>query len=409
MSAPDAIVIGLGVMGQAACDALTRAGARVLGLERFEAGHGLGSSHGCSRIVRRAYLEQPGFIPLLHEAYRGWADLEARSGVELVRRTGMLVASTTGSRRTGEEATRVAADAGVEVTAFERPPAAALGAMQLPVNAGGYLESDAGYVDPEATVRAFGWLARQGGADLRFAETVTGLHWNGDGVRVVTNRGEHRAPRAVVTAGPWTEELLGDLGMCLDVRRIPQLWFHAPPAYSEAAAMPCFQVDLDYGSFYGVPASDDGGTMKVCGGADRDRVPEPSALDRAIRDSDIAPVRRFIAECLPGVAVTPVAASVGMCTMTPDESFVVDRHPHAPSVIIAAGFSGHGFKFAPAIGEQIAVLARDLDAVTDPQLALRSSVRASVRPGAASLISSAPRPFVGSPARPSAPHPRYPS
>jgi glycine/D-amino acid oxidase-like deaminating enzyme len=157
----------------------------------------------------------------------------------------------------------------------------------------------------------------------------------------------------VITAGPWSQSLLADLGLSFVIRRIPQLWFRLQPSAGSRANTPCFSVKLPYGEFYGVPTLD-GSLMKVCGGAERAVVKHATHLDRQLRPEDTREVGRFIRECLPGVESQPSDYSMCMATMTPDESFVVDRHPRSPRIVFAAGFSGHGFKFTPAIGELVA-------------------------------------------------------
>jgi PAS domain S-box-containing protein len=165
-----------------------------------------------------------------------------------------------------------------------------------------------------------------------------------------------------------------ELDVSLAVRRVPQLWFPVGATCFASNGMPCFSVHLPYGHFYGVP-SVDGKSMKVCGGGERETVVDPSRLDRELHARDLLPIRRFIGDCLPGVLSSdPSAFDMCMCTMTPDESFIVDRHPLSNRVVFAAGFSGHGFKLAPSMGELLASLATQPDASSPAFLALRETV-----------------------------------
>jgi sarcosine oxidase len=211
-------------------------------------------------------------------------------------------------------------------------------------------------VAAEATVQACCRLAEAHGAELHFHEEVRAFGQRGEHVEVTTTQGTYRAAALVVAAGPWSGRILAELSVPLVVQRIPHIWFPAGEQHTAARGAPCFLFDLPYGSFYGVPAVN-GGRMKIGGGGARRAVPDPSRLDRQLHAEDLIELQRFIAECLPGVSSVPAESSMCMCTMTPDERFVVDRHPAQERVVIAAGFSGHGFKFCLAIGDLLADLA----------------------------------------------------
>lgn len=350
----DVIVIGLGGVGSAACWRLAGRGARALGIEQFSRAHGLGSSHGETRIVRRSYLPRPELIPLLHRSYALWTELEREAGRPLFSRAGLLVAAPATSPEVPADAARVAARHGVTVEALDAAEARRrFPALAVPEGYRAYFEPDAGYVAAEATVEACCRLAEARGAQLRFHEEVHAFVQRDGHVEVTTTKGTYRAAALVIAAGPWSGRLLAELEVPLVVRRIPQLWFQAPERRAPGDVTPCFCFDLPYGSFYGVPAVR-GGRMKIGGGGERRAVPDPSRLDRQIQPEDLAPVQRFIAQCVPGVSGAPAQRSMCMCTMTPDERFVIDRHPAQERVVIAAGLSGHGFKFCPAIGDMLA-------------------------------------------------------
>lgn len=359
MTAYDVIVLGLGGMGSAALDQLARRGARVLGLEQFDLVHDRGSSHGETRIIRKAYFEHPAYVPLLHRAYALWGDLERDCGETLFERCGLLVAGrpdgavVTGVRRAAGEH-RLAIDEIAAAEARRRFPSFAFDDDHALL-----FEVDAGFLRVEACVSAHLERARRAGAAVRAREEVLGWTADGRGVAVTTRNGRFVAARLVVCAGAWAGQLLPTLRGSLHVRRKVQLWLRCEdPRYAPAAGCPVFAYDLGDGFFYGFPALD-GATVKVARHTGGEPVDDPGMLDRALCDHDAPPVVRFVRRYLPGVSGDIVRHAACMYTMTPDEHFVIDRHPQHERVFFAAGFSGHGFKFASVVGAVLADLALD--------------------------------------------------
>ncbi len=352
----EAIVLGVGGVGSAALFHLARAGRKVLGLDRFAPGHDRGSSHGETRIIRLAYFEGAGYVPLLRRAYDLWAELEELAGEELYREVGLLeVGPPDGVVVPG--VLRSAAEHGLEVEALD---AAAVkerfgGAFALPEGAAAAFERRAGYLRVEACVAAHVLLARARGAELRVGEAVTGWRPDGEGVVVTTEAAEYAADRLVITAGAWAGQVLADLGLPLQGVRKPLLWFAADdPRYAADRGCPGYFYETPQGHFYGFPAVD--GALKVAEHSGGEPVEDPLQVDRALRPSDEAPVAAFVRAHLPGVSERRLRHAVCLYTRTPDEHFVVDRHPRHPQVAFVAGLSGHGFKMASALGEAIAAL-----------------------------------------------------
>lgn len=347
----DVIVIGLGAMGSAAAMHMARRGARVLGLERFGPAHDQGSSHGESRLIRKAYFESPAYVPLLERSYALWDELSSLSGATLLHRTGLVLF---GNRAT--TAAAVAREHGVAVEHLS-PAEARARFPSLRVRSDDALEPlfepGAGWLEVERCVQAHLDAARAASADLRFHEPA--LAWRVDPssgqVEVDTGRGLHRAGRLVVTAGAWAPSLLADVGLPLGVRRVVQTWFDASPAHQA----PCFGFDLGDGFFYGFPRV--GGRVKVAEHTARQPLARPEDVRREVVPEDTRRVEDFVRERLPELRTPPVLAKTCLYTMTPDEHFVIDLHPRYPQVAIAAGFSGHGFKFSPVVGEILADLA----------------------------------------------------
>lgn len=355
----DAIVVGLGGMGSAAVSALARRGLRVLGLDQFAAGHDRGSSHGQTRIIRTAYYEHPDYVPLCRAAFNEWHALEQRTGRHLLtacpclslgRPDSELVAGVlSAARRHGLAVESLVAD-----DVRRRFPQFRFGDDIV-----GVIEHASGFLYVDHCVQALqadAWAHR---AELRFGEPV--LEWTGAGetVAVRTEWETLTARHLVITAGPWAMYTLAALNLPLTVMRQLPLWF-APrdPAAFRRDNFPIFIADIPEGAFYGLPMIDPAG-VKVARHYGAPEMPGPDAVNRAVTDDDERPVREFLSKHLPGADGPRTRGNVCLYTLTPDRHFIVDRHPDFANVAIAAGFSGHGFKFAPVVGEMLA------DAVTE--------------------------------------------
>ena len=368
MTTYDAAVIGLGGMGSAAAYRLAARGLRVVGMERFGPAHDQGSSHGDSRIIRRAYFEHPSYVPLLHRAYDLWRETEEASGERLLTITGGLLIghpdadTVTGALRSARMWDLAHEYLGGSELA-RRFPTFRPGPDDVAV-----FEPYAGYVEPEAAVRANLSLAGAHGADLRFGERVTGWAAGGDGVRVTTDRDTYRADRLVVAAGAWSGGLLADLGLPLRVERQVMHWFAAEdPAAFAAPGHPIYVwEDAGGDQVYGFGARPGDRAAKVAFFR-RPNVCDPDAVDRVVHGAEVAEMRGWLADRLPGLR-RHVAATTCMYTLTPDHHFVVGPHPRQANVVVAAGFSGHGFKFVPVMGEILADLA--IDGATGHDIAL---------------------------------------
>jgi sarcosine oxidase len=358
-NAYDAIVLGLGAMGSAAMYRLAELGARVCGVERYGIAHDRGSSHGMARMFRKAYFEHPDYLPLLERAHSQWMNLEEASGKELFVRSGLILSGVPESPLIrGLDACYKAHDlphrkldvseARAEFSQFTLPPDHVV-----------YHDPDAGYLLPEACIEQHIALAQQQGAELLIHEEA--LTWRSDdnSVTVTTNQREITATTLVLTAGPWAAATLGELGVSFQVLRKVQLWYTGNDMTRyRTGAMPCFYIDTDYGGFYGFPAFTELG-IKVAEHTGGDPVDDPDRLNRGLEINDETKVHRMLKDTFPETELRRTHFSVCMYSMTADHHFIVDRHPRHENVIIAAGFSGHGFKFSPVIGEILADLVVD--------------------------------------------------
>ena len=359
MPAADVIVVGLGAMGSAAAWQLARRGRRVLGFDRFSPPHTMGSTHGRSRILREAYFEHPGYVPLLRRAYECWAQLEQESGRTLLRRTGGLMAGPEegvllrGARRSAVEH----AVPHEVLTAGEirrRFPGFA-----PPDDTVGVLEARAGMLWPEGCVEAALELARGHGAELRTNEPVTSWRADGDGVAVTSAGGTHRAQRLILSAGPWMPSLLGVLGRPLTVERQLFHWFEAARRPELFRPDRCPVAVWEYAPDRIFATQPDTGDGMKAGIHHEGEATDPDHVRREPTAEDEAAMRRLVERYLPDAAGRLREARVCLYTNTPDHHFLIDVHPDHPQVIVASPCSGHGFKFASVIGEILADLATE--------------------------------------------------
>lgn len=353
----DVIVLGLGGMGSATAYHLARRGRRVLGLDRFSPAHDQGSSHGRSRIIREAYWEHPSYVPLVWRAYELWADLEAAHGRQLLQTTGGIVIGPPDS-----DLVRGALDSARTHRLKHEvldPPAIR---RRFPVFAPGdemigVFEPRAGVLFVEECVLAHLQAASRAGAELHHDEPA--LEWTAttQGVEVRTLRSRYQAGHLVIAAGPWAPTALADLALPLVIERQVVAWFR-PVALAEAfdaSRCPVHIWRVGGRFYYGIPQLGDG-LVKIAEHA----LEHPTTADtirREIAAGEIEALRReFVARYMPAANGEVMASGTCMYTMSPDTHFIIDIHPRHPNVIIATGFSGHGYKFAPVIGEILADL-----------------------------------------------------
>jgi sarcosine oxidase len=359
MTRADVLVLGLGGMGTAAAWRLAQRGVSVVGLEQFSLGHDRGSSHGHTRIIRQAYYEHPAYVPLVRRAYEGWYDLEQARGEHLLTACPCLTLGPPSSELV-QGVLRSAEEHRLPIEELSREEVVRRYAAFTPAaDAVGVIEHTAGFLRVERCVLAMAAEVRRLGADLRDNEPATGWRREGDSVVVTTARGEYRAPRLVITAGPWAGRLLGECGSRLRVMRQVALWHGSSrPDLFRRDRFPIFIAETGAGYFYGIPAIDPRG-VKVARHYGAPELPSVDGIDRAVADDDRAAVRGFLDAYLPAADGPCADGSVCIYTLTPDRHFLIDRHPEADGVVFAAGFSGHGFKFAPVVGEILADLALD--------------------------------------------------
>jgi sarcosine oxidase len=356
----DVAVVGVGGMGSAALAHCAARGAKVIGIEQFEIAHDRGSSHGKSRMIRKAYFENQAYVPLVLRAYELWRELERDAGEELLRITGVLAVGQEDSTIV-QRTRRTATDCDLPLEQLSRREIASrYPTLKLLPGESGVLETDGGVLDPERAVAAHARLARTRGAELRCGVSLLNWEPTSAGFALRLSDGSQVETRTLVlTLGPWFKTMLESLSVPTLVQRNVQVWFSPAHDAYRAGRFPSFLLDRPGlpAPLYGFPDFGDGMKAAFHGyGDDTDA----ERVRRTIDESrDVAPLAAALEDWMPGAAHRVVAAKSCLYTLTPDHDFVIDRHPEHPNLLMCGGFSGHGFKFAPVIGEIAADLVLD--------------------------------------------------
>ena len=358
----DVIVLGIGSMGSSACYHLAKRGARVLGLEQFDLPHQQGSHHGKSRMIRKAYFEHPDYVPLLQRAYQLWDELEAGSMETILKRTGGLYlcgskdSIVTGSLASAREH-NLPHDFLLHSDIVERFPA-----FNVPDSHTGFYEPDAGYLRPEEGILEHVRQAREKGATIKTNCPVLNWKKNGEGIEVSTDHGSYFAQQLVVCAGAWTSQMLTTLGIELTVTRQIQAWFEPleDPAQFSPDSFPCWFIETELGSgHYGFPILPGRPALKIAHHKAGTVIPL-SNLGQAVEpptEAELEELRQILATYIPGAAGPVKNSCTCLYTNSPDQHFIVGKHPDEDRIQLAGGFSGHGYKFSSVIGEILADLA----------------------------------------------------
>ncbi len=354
----DTIVVGIGGMGSAALYHLARRGKRVLGLERFDIPHELGSSHGITRIIRLAYFEHAAYVPLVRRAYELWRELETEAEEQLLHVTGAVE----GGPRIFEGALRSCHEHDLPHEALDgREVSKRFPGYRLPPELPLVYQPDGGFLLPERCIVAHVAGAAAYGAVVATNERV--LEWeDGDnGVRVRTDRRVVQAERLVLTAGAYAQDVARLPPGSVTAQRQVLAWLQPlEPALFTPARFPVFNVALEEGHLYGFPQFAVPG-FKVGfydPGGERGA---PDLISRATTPADEVVLRPFVERYFPAGSGPTLELKACLFELSPDEHFLIDHHPESDHAVFGAGFSGHGFKFCSVVGEILADLTLDGD------------------------------------------------
>jgi sarcosine oxidase len=355
----DVIVVGVGGMGSAALWQLARRAKRVLGLERFDIPHAMGSSHGVTRIIRLPYHESPAYVPLLRRAYELWRDLERASRSELLVLTGSLDASRE-TESPFHGALQSARLHGIEHQILSgREVNARFPGYRLPADFAALYQPQGGFIASERAIVSHVNAAQDLGAEIHAREPV--LQWQakpgGEGVVVTTDHGRYEAASLILASGAWMGELVPVLkNMALPERQVLAWLQPQRPELFTPDRFPVFNIQVDEGRYYGLPVYEVPGFkfgryhhLGESGPVDTIRR-EPDSKDETL-------LRSFAEKYFPLGSGPTMALRSCFFTNTPDEHFIVDFHPEYPQVILASPCSGHGYKFCSVMGEILADLA----------------------------------------------------
>jgi sarcosine oxidase len=352
----DVAVVGLGAMGSAALLDLARRGVRAVGFDRFHPPHTLGSTHGRSRIIRQAYYEDPAYVPLVRRAYERWELLTSETGVPVFQRTGGLTLGP----RDGLLVNGSRLSATTHQVPFEELDAAAISKrfpdLRPDPDTVAILEPNAGMLDPEAAVAATLARATHLGAAVHYGTAVNAWNAGSPGVTLETTAGRFEAGAVILAAGSWLGDLIGG-SLPLTVERQITFWFDPPAGMSRVSPerLPVFIWEWATDRLmYGLP--DVGEGLKIARHHEG-ATTTPATVDRGVSPEEMADARSLLERFIPSAAGPFRSAAVCLYTDTPDYHFILGPLASDPRVVVVSACSGHGFKFASAIGEVAADLA----------------------------------------------------
>ncbi len=348
----DVVVAGLGALGAATARALARRGLTVIGLDSHRPPHGLGSSHGGSRIIRRVYAEGASYVPLVDRAYELWLDLEQETGASLLLPRGGLSLGAEGCGLV-DGALTCALERGLDhevLTVAElrrRFPA-----LRPPRESQAVFDPAAGVLLPERCIEALLATAANAGADLRFGCPMHGWQATAKGVEVDCGGGRVRSRYLVLATGAWLAASRLPVAKELVVERQVQHWFGRRAGAAPCADLPPFVWELSpERTWYGLPDLGEGLKVGFHRGGEATTA---ATVRRGVEPAEIREVQRLVERYLPPAAGPHLNSQTCLYTNTPDLRFLAGPLPAEPRVWLLGGGSGHAFKFAPALGELLA-------------------------------------------------------
>ncbi|MDT8861359.1 N-methyl-L-tryptophan oxidase [Alkalihalobacillus sp. MEB130] len=366
MSKYDVIVVGGGSMGSAACYYLSKKGKNVLMIDQFSIPNTFGSHHGHTRMLRIGYGNGGKYVPLVQESLKLWYELEKETGKELYKKTGALTVGHSESRFVKE-----AIDSSIQYNLpYEKLDAEQImqrwPGIQIPGDYIGSYDPDSGFLLSEECIQTYKEEAMKLGADVFENQAVLAIDVQDEEVQVTTPNGVYTAAKLVATAGAWISKLLQPMELPITPMRKTIGWFKPSGKRLYGDNFPCFVFDTDsIGHYYGFPDFDGGG-LKL-GRMDQGYDCDPDTVNREFGyyADDEGDIRSFLEHFMPHAPGDLLKGAVSMFSNTPDHDFIIDYHPKYDHVIVAGGFSGHGFKFASVIGKILSDLSIDGETSSD--------------------------------------------
>ncbi len=355
----DVIILGLGGVGSATAYYLKKFGVKnVLGFEQFHRGHDKGSSHGESRVIRKAYFEHPDYIPLLQHAYEEWANLEKKTSTHLYTQTGVLtIGPENGCVLPG--VLQAAKEYQIKTQCFSpNKLSKTYSEYQLNPNHAGILEPHAGYLNVEQCVLNHLAIAEQNGAKLIFNTRVSNWEYNDGKFKVKTLKQTFLSHKLIITAGAWSHLILHDLNVDLKILHKTFLWTkvkHNSYSTQNGYGITLFEEDDQF--VYHFP-SDKNHNIKISEHSGGIAVNQPDDV-KDINHKEIKRIQQFINKRLPYCLNTIEKTQNCFYTLSPDENFIIDHHPTNNHLLFCCGLSGHGFKMTNVLGECLASWAID--------------------------------------------------
>ncbi|WP_413378036.1 N-methyl-L-tryptophan oxidase [Alkalihalobacillus sp. 1P02AB] len=353
----DVIIIGAGSMGMAAGYYLSKSGKKTLLLDSFNPPHNKGSHHGETRIIRYAYAEGEEYVPLILKAQELWRDLERASEKKLLIQTGVLG----GGNEQSDFIQNIITSANKYSLPLEVMDSSEVqrrwSGISLPNDFVGCFEPTSGVLKCEESIKAYQELAELHGATILTNSKVRDMSVESDRVTIKTDEQTFYSESLVVSAGAGSRNLLAmlDLDLPLTPVRKTFAWFDANEKIYNHQSFPAFTFETSQGIYYGFP-SIDGAGIKVGRHDGGEKInPDISMKEFGEASEDKGDLVQFLKQHIPEIDQLKYGKTC-MYTLTPDEKFIIDLHPKYSNVAIAAGFSGHGFKFSSAVGQALSHL-----------------------------------------------------
>ncbi|RIE04009.1 N-methyl-L-tryptophan oxidase [Cohnella faecalis] len=363
-------------MGMSAGYELARRGFKTLLIDAFDPPHPNGSHHGEPRLIRHAYHGGEAYVRLALRADERWLELEAAAGEKLLERAGVLNMSDP-DVYTFDGRLDDALKLGVRLEMLDVPEIVKRWpGVRLPDTYRAMYEPDAGYLYSERCVAAYKKLALKAGAELVTNTFVTDVKAENSIVSVRTKDDTFLAGHVVLSAGAWFKTLEPFIKLPIRAVRKSVAWFEPRGTLFDAGTFPGFTLGTKAGGYYGFPNIAGAGVKLGRHDTGVEWTPGEPFEPFGAYPEDEGYLRRTLETFLPDSAGKLLNGAACKYELTPDDNFIIDTHPHHSNVILAGGFSGHGFKFASVVGE----IAADLieRRVSDQDLRLFSVARFAV-------------------------------